>query len=296
MTLGEKIKEARIEHHMTQKDVVGDYITRNMLSKIENGSATPSIKTLEYLAGRLGLPSSYFLSDMSGDTESPVGIEGARRAYQTGDYEGAIKALDAYGIRRSTNPDEEALLRTLCCTALAREAQRRSDDVTARAYAREALKHSREGIYRDAMAEAECCQILMLWALRNGGDFEEYEARYQEALSGGGFVSRQPMVRALYDCEELGVETAAAELPDPESFTDPWAEAVCCHILGRAALDRGDSEQAAELLAKAEEKAVLSQDLRLCGDVYAALEQVYHSKEDYRRAYESASKRLALQL
>ena len=51
MNLGEKIKAARLERHMTQKDVVGDYITRNMLSKIENGSATPSVKTLEYLAG-----------------------------------------------------------------------------------------------------------------------------------------------------------------------------------------------------------------------------------------------------
>ena len=56
MTLGEKIKAARVERHMTQKDVVGDYITRNMLSKIENGSATPSVKTLEYLASALGLP------------------------------------------------------------------------------------------------------------------------------------------------------------------------------------------------------------------------------------------------
>ena len=33
MNLGEKIKAARLERHMTQKDVVGDYITRNMLSK-----------------------------------------------------------------------------------------------------------------------------------------------------------------------------------------------------------------------------------------------------------------------
>lgn len=47
MTLGQKIKEARLERNMTQKDVVGDYITRNMLSKIENDSATPSVKTLE---------------------------------------------------------------------------------------------------------------------------------------------------------------------------------------------------------------------------------------------------------
>ena len=295
MTLGEKIKEARIEHHMTQKDVVGDYITRNMLSKIENGSATPSIKTLEYLAGRLGLPSSYFLSDIEEEGENPVGIEGARREYLAGDFGAAIQALDA-DPRRNAHTDEEALLRTLCCTALAREARRRGDDVAARAYAREALKHNDEGLYRDAMAEAECCQILMLWALRNGGDFEEFESRYSEALGGRGFVSRQPMVRALYDCVELGAEAAAKDLPDPDTLSDPWAAAVCCQIKGKAALDRGEMAEAAALLSAAEEKAEQAQDLRLRSDIYEALEQVYRGGEDYRRAYEYASKRLALQL
>ena len=63
MTLGQKIKAARLERGMTQKELVGDYITRNMLSKIENDSATPSVRTLEYLARALDLPTSYFLSD-----------------------------------------------------------------------------------------------------------------------------------------------------------------------------------------------------------------------------------------
>ena len=63
MTLGQKIKAARQEKGLTQKEVVGDYITRNMLSKIENDAATPSVRTLEYLAGALGLPTGYFLSD-----------------------------------------------------------------------------------------------------------------------------------------------------------------------------------------------------------------------------------------
>ena len=39
MTLGQKIRSARIERGMTQKELVGDHITRNMLSRIENDSA-----------------------------------------------------------------------------------------------------------------------------------------------------------------------------------------------------------------------------------------------------------------
>ena len=53
--LGKKIKEARLAKKMTQSEVVGDFITRNMLSQIESGTATPSVKTLEYLAKTLGL-------------------------------------------------------------------------------------------------------------------------------------------------------------------------------------------------------------------------------------------------
>ena len=157
------------------------------------------------------------------------------------------------------------------------------------------MKHNEEGLYRDAMAEAECCQILMIWAVRNGGDFEEFESRYNDALCGRGFVSRQQMVRALYDCTELGAEATAASLPAPESMNDPWAAAVCYNILGRAALGRGEKEEAAHLLSLAEEKAAASADLRLRADIYEALEQVHRDREDYRLAYEYASKRLALQ-
>lgn len=45
-TLGKRIKEARLAKKMTQSEVVGDFITRNMLSQIESGSATPSVKPL----------------------------------------------------------------------------------------------------------------------------------------------------------------------------------------------------------------------------------------------------------
>ena len=58
--LGEKIKKRRKALKLTQSQIVGDNITRNMLSLIENGNATPSLQTLEYLAERLEVPVSYF--------------------------------------------------------------------------------------------------------------------------------------------------------------------------------------------------------------------------------------------
>ena len=68
MELGQRIKEARLEKGMSQRELCGTMITRNMLSLIEHGSAHPSMDTLRYLAQQLGKPISYFLDE---DVPSP---------------------------------------------------------------------------------------------------------------------------------------------------------------------------------------------------------------------------------
>lgn len=67
MNIGEKIKSLRTSKLMTQKELAGTEITRNMLSCIENGSATPSLTTLKYLADRLGVSAGYLISDGDND-------------------------------------------------------------------------------------------------------------------------------------------------------------------------------------------------------------------------------------
>lgn len=66
MELGEKLRKARKAAGLSQRQLCGDAITRNMLSQIEHGTAKPSMGTLQYLASRLQKPVSYFLED--GDT------------------------------------------------------------------------------------------------------------------------------------------------------------------------------------------------------------------------------------
>lgn len=66
MKIGEKIKNLRTSKLMTQKELSGDVITRNMLSQIENGTALPSLQSLIYLANRLGVQPGYLLTE--GDT------------------------------------------------------------------------------------------------------------------------------------------------------------------------------------------------------------------------------------
>ena len=54
---------------MTQSKLAGDFISRNMLSMIEDGKALPSLETLEYISNKLDVPAGYFFSD-SDETEA----------------------------------------------------------------------------------------------------------------------------------------------------------------------------------------------------------------------------------
>ncbi len=64
--IGANIRRARLEAGLTQANLAGGDITRNMLSLIENGQATPSLATLCSIAERLGLPPGALLEELSG--------------------------------------------------------------------------------------------------------------------------------------------------------------------------------------------------------------------------------------
>lgn len=110
--LGQRIKEARLAKKMTQTEVVGSFITRNMLSQIESGNAVPSMKTLTYLSKVLDLPPSVLLQDAeSEDSSSPDLSSGkvlltqvpedaaayfrAKEAYLAGDDKNAYQLLSS---------------------------------------------------------------------------------------------------------------------------------------------------------------------------------------------------------
>lgn len=63
MKLGEKIRAARLKAGLTQAELAGEFITRNMLSQIENGLAMPSLQTALYIADRLGVDAGLLFSE-----------------------------------------------------------------------------------------------------------------------------------------------------------------------------------------------------------------------------------------
>ena len=89
MDIGKKIKEIRVGKMMTQSQLAGDEITRNMLSRIENGAALPSLGTVIYLAKRLGVPAGVLLSDDDGEYNFKKNslIKKIKYFYQEKEYE-----------------------------------------------------------------------------------------------------------------------------------------------------------------------------------------------------------------
>lgn len=122
MELGEKLRQARMEAGLSQRQLCGEEITRNMLSLIENGSAKPSMKTLQYLAGRLGKTVSFFLEETAVLSPNQEVMASARQLYDSGNFAKAGEALANY---RSPDPvydREQRLLWVLIRLELAKEA------------------------------------------------------------------------------------------------------------------------------------------------------------------------------
>lgn len=63
MSVGSKIKALRKKRGLTQDALAENIISRSMLSRIESGSAEPSISSLKALADRLGISAGYLLED-----------------------------------------------------------------------------------------------------------------------------------------------------------------------------------------------------------------------------------------
>lgn len=85
MTLGQRIAQARQEAGLSQRQLAGDAITRNMLSCLEHDTAAPSLATLRYLSERLGKPLSWLLGE-DGPSEAVA-------AFRAGDWRRCLERL-----------------------------------------------------------------------------------------------------------------------------------------------------------------------------------------------------------
>ena len=139
MTLGQRLRQARIAAGLSQRQLCGTAITRNQLSQLECDRAVPSLGTLSYLAGRLGKPVSYFLGE-SASPNLPV-LEEVCAQWERPRQ--ALLALEAYRPEGSVLDDLASLLEARLRLALAREAAAEGETDRAQALLEQALAAQR---------------------------------------------------------------------------------------------------------------------------------------------------------
>ena len=292
MTLGEKIKSARLERHMTQKDVVGDYITRNMLSKIENGSATPSVKTLEYLADTLGLPAGYFMSESTGDELTPSGLASARAHFRAGSFEGCIQVLESMDLDGGYR-DEAMLLLARAKINLAKKAMVDGRYEEATRLARESISHNDETLYTSAAFRTEALLLIARCVMEQGGDFQKAMDDYQAAYQDQGLGEFYRLTMAEYFITRGELDRAKQEMDSIVRLSEATKPAYLM-LQGQMELKDNQFEQAAKQLEKAEQLARNTGSSYFMSSLYAMLEQCYREMEDFKKAYHYASMQLQI--
>ena len=151
-TLGKRIKEARLAKKMTQSEVVGDFITRNMLSQIESGAATPSVKTLEYLCKVLEIEHD---SKTAPNAERYISI---RNEFANKNYNAVISYEQA-----DEFSDEICALKAKACLEAARECSRSentADLQKAVDLAKQASELSQRGIFADDSVKSKAEELV----------------------------------------------------------------------------------------------------------------------------------------
>lgn len=149
MTLGQKLKQTRLARGMTQSQVVGDRITRNMLSQIENDLASPSVGTLEYLASVLNVRLSWLLADEQDEAE-------AERTQQLRDRLNAAITPPVSILRRSTRRMTNRLWHWLWPQCSARSGRWRRNGLTRRVIWRSRDSHGTP----EASMKARSCRWI----------------------------------------------------------------------------------------------------------------------------------------
>ena len=186
MKIGEKIKKLRTAKLMTQSELVGSEITRNMLSRIENGSATPSLETICYIAARLNVSPGFLLAEGADEQIyfKHNEIVGIKQAFASGDYR---ICRDICLHAQSAEDDEVQMILADCDLAIAIEEFNNGNLRVACEYLDEAVSACENTIYRTdyvvAVAETYFRYMRRISATLSSNVLEEDTVNVYPALT-----------------------------------------------------------------------------------------------------------------
>ena len=256
MELGQKIRQARLEAGLSQRQLCGDTITRNMLSLIENGSAQPSMDTLRFLAQGLNKPVGYFLEE---DTVSPnqACIIAARGLPE----EKLTEALKDYKAPDEVFDPEYYLLMALGAMALAEKA----------------IEENRLPLAGQYLAQAQAAGQASIYYSQDLEQRRRLLCHRAKTDSASNLVAQLPdrreetLLRAEAALEEKAYSHCAALLEGLRERDDRWY-----FLRGEACLGLQQYDLAAQNFL-----CIENQD----GPIYNRLETCYRELGDFEKAY-----------
>lgn len=264
MELGEKLLLARQEAGMSQRQLCGDEITRNMLSQIEHGTAKPSMKTLRYLAGRLEKPVSYFLEEEAVVSPNQNVMADARTAFDRADYEAAADILKNYRMPDEIFDREMQLLKALTLLGQAEEAIAQGKTVQAK------------GLLEERFDGSYLCDEVEYRRLRLLARLPERDAA--SLCSGLPELDEDLLLRAE-DALQKGRALRAAQLLDA---AEHHSSARWNLLRGKSCVETGKLALAISFLQRAEDGYPR--------ESAALLERCYRDQGDFQNAYLYACK------
>ena len=288
MNIGEKIKHARLNAGLTQAELAGDHITRNMISRIENGAACPSIGTIEYLAKRLNIPAAFFLSEENDRVgfyfRKGKAMDEIRKKLAEQDYDACLALCADFA---GQEDDELHLVIAQCFYEIARREFKAGRMDKTRNAMETALTHCRLTVY-----DTTCLEFLGRFCLSLTDALE----RYQKSED---FQTAVPVQNPTISSDEWFCEFIFGFLSTLDSNFIPASEAVlssglitdesyALYIRACCAMKSGESKKASAMLHAALE---YHGGCVIRARIYSELEKISYADKDFESAYRYAKMR-----
>ncbi|MDF2567513.1 MAG: helix-turn-helix protein [Oscillospiraceae bacterium] len=153
--LGKRIREIRLAKKMTQSEVVGDFITRNMLSQIESGAATPSMRTLEYIAKVLEVSLNDLMPNEEADTLEI--LRQTKELLKQGEYKDVISMTSQLPPMLG---DEASAISAKAHLALAKVYFKNCEYESANVHAKLAAQNAQKGVYASKEVRTDALVLI----------------------------------------------------------------------------------------------------------------------------------------
>jgi len=285
-SIGQKIRSLRMSRGLTQAQLAGDSITRNMISLIENGNASPSLGTLTELARRLDIPVGYFFA--ADEEEHALYLNMSvigriRQAYTASQYEACLELCSSL-----SRPSEEIRMISIqCCLALADRCCMDCTLVSAAAHLEKASELAKRSLYlTEAIRSTTDFAVCLIHSIQVSPiPIELGEAhRYPHSLVSPEFFGYITALRCL---ESGRNEDAYVLLNSGWIHTPAYLDLLSARYL----FNNGETDKAAALLHN-----VLGSPIGFFTRYHAltALERCSSASGDFKTAYQLSTQKIHL--